>query len=77
MLKDKGQGMDDILIRMQHMLSDHQNEIATLSEEMYRQHQEISALRKELGRLKDALKASADQGSDPSAHLPEPPPPHY
>lgn len=69
--------MENDIVALQEIVSHQQEEIARISDELYTQQREITALRNELASLRAVLKASAGDGFQIRSPDQETPPPHY
>jgi uncharacterized coiled-coil protein SlyX len=68
--------MDDIIIKLQEVLSHQGEDILRMSDELYTQQREIIALREQLAKLQTKFDAAVNADHDP-IRLDNDKPPHY
>ena len=68
--------MENMIIKLQEIVSHQGEEILSLGDELYKQQAEIGVLKKKLVKLEAKFHAAAESGADFISDN-EPPPPHY
>ena len=71
-----GEKVEDIIIKMQSMMAQHELAIAELSDELYAQQKETEQLREQLRQVREQMRSLSAQAAEAPATI-EPPPPHY
>ncbi len=66
-----------MMIRLQTIVGHQEEEIASLSKELYAQQKEINTLKKQMAVLIDRFRTLSEAADGPQDKSPEPPPPHY
>lgn len=69
--------MDEMMITLQTRLLHQEEEIATLSKELYLQQKEMVKLKQQFAELAMRFKTLASEGDGVRDISHEPPPPHY
>ena len=68
--------MNDIIIKIEEVLTHQGEDIARMSEELYTQQKELAALRGQVTKLTDKIKSLQEEGNIRPVDE-ETPPPHY
>ena len=69
--------MDKTIIKLQNLVQDQADEIASLSAELYTQQKELGALKKQLALILDRLTTLSQNDGAVKDASEETPPPHY
>ncbi len=69
--------MEKEIIKLQEMLAHQGAEITELSDELYSQHKELTALKQYIQVLEVKFQAAVDSQSDINLPQDDAPPPHY
>lgn len=69
--------MDETIIKLQNIVQDQADEIASLSAELYTQQKELAALKKQFALIVNRLTALSQNDGVVKDASEETPPPHY